>query len=47
MKQSKEIKLNWKGPKTFDICFWVKFSFHDQSPISEALNQIRIFPDIS
>lgn len=47
MKQSKEIKVNWREPKTFDICFCVNFSFYDQSRISEAFNQIRIFPDIS
>ena len=32
--QSKEIKQNWKGPRTFDICFSVIFGCYRQSLIS-------------
>ena len=35
MRQSKEIKKNWIGPKHFDICFCLTFNCYDKSFISE------------
>ena len=35
MRQSKEIKKNWTGPKYFDICFCLIFNCYDKSFISE------------
>ena len=45
MGQSKEIKLNWKGRKNFDICFCVKLIHYEQSFISgrETLILVIIF----
>ena len=34
MRQSKEIKENWKGPKNFKIGFCVIFGSYDQNFIS-------------
>ena len=34
MRQSKEIKQNWTGPKHFDICFCLIFNCYDKSFIS-------------
>ena len=34
MRQSKEIKHEWKGPKDFTICFSLIFSCYGESLIS-------------